>query len=108
MTDVIPFHLQLSGSLCSLKSFIVPPTRFEQAVIRVILLRETAIETGEKNVTVISEGKLREIPPSLCELHDSIHLDWEGEVGCSSDTYVGSFSAGSVTVKVSSILLKIL
>jgi len=101
--DIIPFHLQLSGSLCSLQSFLVAPSCYKHAVIRVVLLREIVVETREKNIsrnTVMAEGKLCEIPPSsLCEPQGDIHLDWEGEVRCSSDTSVGSFNAGSITVK---------
>ena len=103
-TDIIPFHLQLSGSLGSLQSFLMPSRRHgEHAAIRVILLREVVVEIRGKDISrnnVIAEGKLCEIPPSPCESQDSVHLDWEGEVRCSSDTSVGSFNAGSVAVKV--------
>jgi hypothetical protein len=106
MTDIIPFHLQLSGSLSSIQDFIMPPSQ-QDAVIRVVLLREVVVETRCKSPlrNILAEGKLSEIPPSTpCEPRDGIHLDWEGEVRCSSNTSVGGFDAGNVTVKVSDLL----
>lgn len=104
VTDNIPFHLQLSGSLPSLQVFLDPPSK-ENTVIGVNLVRQVVIETRYKTASqyiLLARGKLSEIPPlasSPSEPQDSIHLDWEGEVRCSSDTSVGGFIAGNVSVK---------
>lgn len=108
VTDNIPFHLQLSGSLPSLQVFLDPPSK-ENTVIGVNLVRQVVIETRYKTASqyiLLARGKLSEIPPlasSPSEPQDSIHLDWEGEVRCSSDTSVGGFIAGNVSVKVSDL-----
>jgi len=109
VTDKIPIHLQLSGPPHSLQHFVVPPSH-SGAIIRVVLQQELTVETrghkASRNI-VLAEGRLSEIPPlicSPCEYRDSIHLNWEGELRCSSDTSVGGFCAGDVAVKVSSPL----
>lgn len=124
LRDTIPFHVQLSGRLSSVKSFLMVPRSDNPAleldtsdgrslqlsshsgpIVRVYLLRHVSIETrGCKTSrnTIIAEGRLREIPPahSHCESEDAMHLDWEGEVRCGHDICVGGFAASNVVVKV--------
>jgi hypothetical protein len=112
--DNIPFHLQLSGSRRSVQNFLMPPSQEDVQVIRVTLLRQMVVETRgqtSSRYTVLAEGKLSEIPPLVsppCEPGDSIHLNWDGEIMCSSDTSVGGFDAGNIAVKVSSLVAALL
>jgi hypothetical protein len=127
LKDAIPFHVQLSGPLHSVKQFLLLPThtgaipepgrlkkhpplqcfsRF-QPTVKVCLMRQLIIETGWRKTsetTILAEGQLHEVPPSptSCEFRDEIHLDWEGEVKCADNISVGGFAAGNVTVKVRS------
>ena len=110
LTDKIPLHVQLSGSLSSLQKFFLvsphgPSSCYSEANIRVTVLRVLVLETrGQKTSrsTIVGEGRLSEMPPldcPPCGSRDIIHLDWEGEV-TSNDISVGGFRASNVTVKV--------
>ena len=119
LSDAIPFHVQLSGSLNSIRSFlmlsqadgpspspVLRPSNLPQTTVRVYLLRHVSIDIrGYKSSrnTIIAEAQLREIPPttdSCYESPDIVHLDWEGELSCSEDIIVGGFTTSNIVMKV--------
>lgn len=119
LSDTIPFHVQLSGSLNSVKSFLMlpqpdgpspflglRPSTLPLMTVRVYLLRHVSIEIrgykSSRNI-IIAEAQLREKPPTLdsCyEPRDVVHLDWEGELSCGEDITVGGFTASNIVMKV--------
>ncbi|KAJ7497432.1 hypothetical protein FB451DRAFT_1018371 [Mycena latifolia] len=118
LSEDIPFHIQLCGSLNSLRQFYgtVPPSdplepakrprrRPHAAVIRVYLARQIYVEVNGRqswrNITV-GEGSLRPIPPVASSTHDEhseVAVDWEGEVRCRSDVTCASFNISNLVVK---------
>ena len=122
MSDIIPFHVQLSGPLSSVKKFLMfhegttpqPPSTKRtskqcyprpEPSIKVYLLRQASIETRGRKTSrnsILAEGQLREMPPAhaSCESQDMIQLDWQGELRCGSDVSVGGFIASNIGVKV--------
>jgi hypothetical protein len=124
LKDTIPFHVQLNGSLHSIKKLLSLPehddatsehrstkrpllqsSSHSQPSMKIYLLRELTVEArgckASRNI-ILAEGQPREVPPahSSSESEETIHIDWEGEMKCSDDISVGSFVAGNVTVKV--------
>ncbi|KAJ7601203.1 hypothetical protein C8J56DRAFT_912429 [Mycena floridula] len=124
LSDTIPFHVQLTGQVSSLREFL-PPTEevlscasssrtknrhvSSKGTVSVSLLRQITVEVrGEKawrNV-VMGEGNLWPLPPpmrgsqSVLSLHSSDEaLDWQGEICCKENKIVGGFNAGAVSVK---------
>ncbi len=87
-SDIIPFHVQLSGPLSSLRQFFpqVPssPSSQQQSTVTVTILRQIAVDvrgTRSWKNTTIGEGKIRPVPPASYSQSGS-SLDWEGEVQC--------------------------
>ncbi|KAJ3509157.1 hypothetical protein NLJ89_g5366 [Agrocybe chaxingu] len=128
LRDKIPFHVQLSGIICTLKDVFAgcvsgldrvlsvdssntTASRRSPAanpLIRVYLLRQVSVSmkgTSAWRNMILGEGTLAPIPPDLsscCSLTRQCregHVDWEGEVSCRDDITVGSFSAANVHVK---------
>jgi len=116
LSEDIPFHIQLCGSLNSLREFYGsvpneplqsdkrPRKRQSSAIIRVFLARQVFVEINGRqswrNIPV-GEGKLRPIPPVAsdnCDA-DEISVDWEGEVRCKDDVSCGSFNVAHLVVK---------
>ncbi|KAH9480603.1 hypothetical protein JR316_0007203 [Psilocybe cubensis] len=123
LKDTIPFHVQLTGNVCSLqKMFSVQLERVlsadsyntvaskkygeEKPLLKVSLLRQVSVTMkGLKSFknSIIGEGSIRAIPPDLtaCPMGTCRegHVDWEGELRCSEDIVTGGFDATSVHVK---------
>ncbi|KAK0504260.1 hypothetical protein EDD18DRAFT_1412473 [Armillaria luteobubalina] len=108
-SDIIPFHVQLSGPLSSLRQFFpqVPSSSSaqQQSSVTVTILRQIAVDvrgTRSWKNTTIGEGKIRPVPPASHSQSGSSQeecLDWEGEVQCFPSVNVGGFSAAGVAVK---------
>ncbi|ESK95174.1 hypothetical protein Moror_13809 [Moniliophthora roreri MCA 2997] len=107
-SDKIPFHVQLSGPLNSLrdlsqneKSGPSPP------VVRVHLLRQTSLEIdGQKawRNSTLATGEIRPIPPPMSTITDPTgsreeSFDWEGEVEVPTNISCPSFNVGDLAVK---------
>ncbi|KAJ7446201.1 hypothetical protein B0H11DRAFT_1746030 [Mycena galericulata] len=116
LSEDIPFHIQLCGSLNSLREFYGsdpgellqaekrPRRRQSAAIIRVFLARQIYVEINGRqswrNITV-GEGNLRPIPPTASDsMHsDEVSVDWEGEVRCKNDVTCASFNISHLVVK---------
>ncbi|KAK0469272.1 uncharacterized protein EV420DRAFT_1258801 [Desarmillaria tabescens] len=112
ISDIIPFHVQLSGPLTSLRKLFstLPSSLGVQNVLSISIRRQiSVIVRGIRSyqTTKIGEGKIRSVPPypkgcrypcSESTSQDD-HLDWEGEVKCTSNVTVGGFSAAGASVK---------
>ncbi|KAJ6585315.1 hypothetical protein B0H19DRAFT_1206806 [Mycena capillaripes] len=122
LCDSIPLHVQLSGSLSSLRQLILPscldPDEGDlgHLPLRVYLTRMVSFEYRGKatwRVKRIGEGQFRPLPPVVdfdcdCELTtgqcdscdtsvDTLH--WDGELKCDSTVTVGGFQAAGLIVK---------
>ncbi|KAJ7488363.1 hypothetical protein FB451DRAFT_1227118 [Mycena latifolia] len=94
--DTIPFHVQLTGPVESLRAFL--PTDAQKGPgIRVSLLRQLlAGHTGSIRFTA-AHGTLASAPPGANASTSDVHnasLDWSGEILCRNDIQVGTFDAG--------------
>ncbi|PBK97374.1 hypothetical protein ARMGADRAFT_1026912 [Armillaria gallica] len=108
-SDIIPFHVQLSGPLSSLRQLFpqVPSSSSsqQQSSVTVTMLRQIAVDvrgTRSWKNTTIGEGKIRPVPPASYSQSGSSQeesLDWEGEVQCLPSVNVGGFSAAGTAVK---------
>ncbi|KAJ7760982.1 hypothetical protein B0H16DRAFT_1531346 [Mycena metata] len=109
VSEVVPFHLQLSGSIRSLRNLLANlGPRSPSPIIRVYLLRQIAVETQGQSPTrintVLAEGALRPLPPAVFGLHASMHtsrsedaLNWEGEIQL-PDIATPTFDVGTLRV----------
>ncbi|KAF6755773.1 hypothetical protein DFP72DRAFT_989896 [Ephemerocybe angulata] len=108
--DTIPFHLQLSGRVSSLRELFAASSSLDRvistdssvtassktapeakAVIRVSLMRQVSVDLhghkGWRNIT-LCEGTLSSVPPLMSTCYSPAsptreeHLDWEGELRC--------------------------
>ncbi|KAJ4501294.1 hypothetical protein C8R41DRAFT_749020 [Lentinula lateritia] len=115
LSDVIHFHVQLTGPLSSLRQLVYskPSKRSTEKFapkIRVYLLRQITVDVcgqkGWKNLT-LAEGTLRPRPPPIAASSSSpAHsaedsLDWEGEIQCDDNETRGcpGFITTDLTVK---------
>ncbi|TFK40753.1 hypothetical protein BDQ12DRAFT_601824 [Crucibulum laeve] len=127
LIDIIPFHVQLTGRVSSLKEFFsshnldrissadshisattTKANKSSKPMVRLYLLRQVAVDVaGEKGWrnSVIGEGTLYSVPPALSTCYSlpmdcrEENLDWEGELRVNSDITCGSFQASNVHVK---------
>lgn len=106
ISETIPFHLQLSGSIRSLRDVLVPSNleaRTPNPTIRVYLLRHiTANDMGKKINTILVEGSLRPLPPGVFGLRASTSenaLNWEGQLQL-HDITTPTFDVGTLSVMV--------
>ncbi|KAK0464230.1 uncharacterized protein EV420DRAFT_1637794 [Desarmillaria tabescens] len=86
-SDIIPFHVQLSGPLSSLRQF------FPEVPSSVRELGGTRLSGRER---------LRPVPPASHSQSGNSQeesLDWEGEVQCLPSVNVGGFSTSGAAVK---------
>ncbi|KAF7315944.1 DUF3844 domain-containing protein [Mycena indigotica] len=116
LVEAIPFHIQLSGPLGVLRSFLLLSPRADNGhvdtvrqPIRVYLLRQTTLSTPEKGAIKVNatlyEAALRPLPPphssatfdSQHRQLDSASLNWEGELHV-QNADLPSFDAGTVNV----------
>ncbi|KAF5333013.1 hypothetical protein D9758_015189 [Tetrapyrgos nigripes] len=106
LSDTIPFHVNLTGALRSLREFLPSSSSSkDSSPVTVTLLRQTSVEIngerGWKNST-IGKGTVRGIPPPFSHLTCASRegsLDWEGEIQVSKSVLVGGFNAGSLCIK---------
>lgn len=126
--DTIPFHLQLSGRVSTLRQLFASYTNLDRVtsadsyrtassrvsiaeskpIIRVYLMRQITVDLrGQKawrNV-VLGEGTLSSVPPLMSSCYSPVsscreeHLDWEGELKCNDDVIAANFTVGNTTVK---------
>ncbi|KAJ7933845.1 hypothetical protein B0H13DRAFT_684204 [Mycena leptocephala] len=104
ISETIPFHLQLSGSIRNLRDVLVPSNleaRTPNPTIRVYLLRLiTANDMGEKINTILVEGSLRPLSPGVFGLRASTSedaLNWEGQLQL-HDITTPTFDVGTLSV----------
>ncbi|KAK0455204.1 uncharacterized protein EV420DRAFT_1630181 [Desarmillaria tabescens] len=112
ITDTIPCHVQLSGSITSLEQILDARLCHisEHSVINLSIRRQISVErhgTRSYQTMIIGEGDIRSVPQYTRDLYrpfsDAVsreeHLDWEGELKCTSRVTVGGFSAAGASVK---------
>ncbi|KAK0449746.1 uncharacterized protein EV420DRAFT_762730 [Desarmillaria tabescens] len=107
VSDNIPFHVQLTAPLASLRQLFPAPAHVHgNAALQVHLVRQVSVEVdgnvASRNVP-IGEGSLRPVPPLASEIQPGPeiekHMDWEGVLRCQPDVEVGGFFTAGVSVK---------
>ncbi|KAK0202040.1 hypothetical protein DFS33DRAFT_1386328 [Desarmillaria ectypa] len=108
-SDIIPFHVQLSGPLLSLRQFFPEVSSSscsqQQSSVTVTILRQISVDvrgTRSWRNTTIGEGKIRPVPPASHSQSGNSQeesLDWEGEVQCLPSVNIGGFSTSGAAVK---------
>ncbi|KAF9242654.1 hypothetical protein BU15DRAFT_43937 [Melanogaster broomeanus] len=117
LSDTIPFHIQIRGSPASLVPFLEQnqaggvTDRSSGVAVRVYLLRHIGARIHDQSVTstrVLGEGKMNP-SRSLPSKHHTLQrhllgegldcLDWDGELRCSEDATVASFTTSQLFVK---------
>lgn len=103
-SDVIPFHIQLSGPLFSLLMLFPQRSTEYETSISVTMHRQVVVKIqGRKSWQnqQIGVGAMRPIPPppSHCDHDEEKSIDWGGEVKCKPTVKVGGFTASGVSVK---------
>ncbi|KAF4597844.1 hypothetical protein EYR38_006235 [Pleurotus pulmonarius] len=122
ITDVIPFHIQLSGEISSMRAFfpelppeVYPPTlqplksswkrkKSRWKFLRLVLMRRVSVQIHgltSENTSQTGEGETLPLPPDIFEVPDSqeLQLHWRGEIACDPDLAVGSFSVPNLSVR---------
>ncbi|KAK0467041.1 uncharacterized protein EV420DRAFT_662014 [Desarmillaria tabescens] len=103
-SDVIPFHIQLSGPLFSLLMLFPQRSTEYEPSISVTMHRQIIIEIqgrkSQKNQE-IGVGTMWPIPPppSQCDRDEEKSIDWGGEIRCKPTVKVGGFAASGLSVK---------
>ncbi|KAJ3915314.1 hypothetical protein F5877DRAFT_81960 [Lentinula edodes] len=109
LSDTIPFHIQISSSLASLRLLLspeIPNSGTERPSVRVFISRQTMVEVNTRKcwrTATLVEGRVRAIAPPIyttaVEGADT-YVDWEGEVRVEKDmVQYGGFNIGTVIVK---------
>ncbi|KAJ7162114.1 hypothetical protein C8R46DRAFT_1353136 [Mycena filopes] len=108
VSEIVPFHLQLSGSLRALRALLAVNLG-RSSIIRVYLLRQIVVENegqrATKLNTILAEGSLKPLPPAVFGLHASTlptsesdnALNWEGEIQL-QDITTPTFDVGALRV----------
>ncbi|KIY61697.1 hypothetical protein CYLTODRAFT_208230 [Cylindrobasidium torrendii FP15055 ss-10] len=115
VTDKIPVHVQITGTLTSLVLLFPspgprPPSPSDSLrYLTLKLLRQVTVEIEGKEAyrnVVIGTGELRPVPPPAesstppnRHRGGQEHMDWEGQLKCESEDTVGSFSSVGCSVK---------
>ncbi|SJL10153.1 uncharacterized protein ARMOST_13537 [Armillaria ostoyae] len=112
ISDIIPFHVQLSGPLASLRKLFSthPSSSGVQDLFNVSIGRQISVTVRgirSYQTTKIGEGRIRSVPPypTCCrypcgdDISQDDHFDWEGEIKCKSNVTVGGFTAAGASVK---------
>ncbi|KAJ7664505.1 hypothetical protein DFH06DRAFT_1324054 [Mycena polygramma] len=102
--EAIPVHVQLSGTVASLREFLPDAAGKQRSLIEVTLVRQMRLHLGERvEPTRITAARavLLPSPPTAASVWDgsTASLDWVGELRCSTDITVGSFEAGILQVQ---------
>ncbi|KAJ7488330.1 hypothetical protein FB451DRAFT_1227019 [Mycena latifolia] len=96
--DMMPFHVQLTGPVASLRAFLPADAR---PVIQVSLVRQLlAGHTGGVRFAT-AHATLASAPPGASARASDAQasLDWTGQIECRPDIQVGSFDAGILKVQ---------
>ncbi|KAJ6517381.1 hypothetical protein C8R47DRAFT_960429 [Mycena vitilis] len=104
LEEAIPVHVQLSGTVASLREFLPDAAGKSRSLIEVTLVRQMRLHLGERvEPTRITAARtvLLPSPPGAASVWDgsAASLDWIGELRCSVDITVGSFEAGILQVQ---------
>ncbi|KAJ7488888.1 hypothetical protein FB451DRAFT_1223192 [Mycena latifolia] len=105
LEDTIPFHVQLTGPLGSLREFL--PEAGDAAsprnsTIVGSLVRQIIVELNGRRAVrnmVIGHAKLASRPPGAVTDAREASLDWDGELRCKADTTVGMFDTGCFRIQ---------
>ncbi|KAJ7657794.1 hypothetical protein DFH06DRAFT_1044974 [Mycena polygramma] len=102
LEDTIPFHVQLTGPVSSLREFVPKPEDGEKATIIGSLVRQISVDLHGRQAVrtiVIGDAKMCSRPPgAAADVHEA-SLDWDGEVRCKANARVGMFDAGYLRVQ---------
>ncbi|KAJ6562883.1 hypothetical protein DFH09DRAFT_920630 [Mycena vulgaris] len=105
LEDTIPFHVQLTGPVASLREFLPEPgdaTSPRNAIIVGTLVRLMIVELKGRRALrylVIGHAKLCSRPPGAAADAYEASLDWDGEVRSKADTAVGMFDLGCFRIQ---------
>ncbi|KXN85328.1 hypothetical protein AN958_11428 [Leucoagaricus sp. SymC.cos] len=121
LSDAIPFHIQLSSSLGTIRELFPPSSQFLQprqtqdkkqkamrrgVAMRVYIAREIMVAIRGKKVyrtVAIGSGTVKAIPPTdlgrISVPPEDVCLEWEGEVKCWDQVTCGGFNVGCLNVK---------
>ncbi|KAJ3748901.1 hypothetical protein DFH05DRAFT_1390681 [Lentinula detonsa] len=109
LSDTIPFHIQLSSNLASLRllfpDHILEPTR--PPSVRVFITRQTMVEVNTRKcwrTVTLMEGTVRAVAPPVDAAtsmeEEDVYVDWEGEVRVENDkVQYGGFNIGTIMIK---------
>ncbi|KAJ7078660.1 hypothetical protein C8R44DRAFT_825197 [Mycena epipterygia] len=106
LSDIILFHLQISGPAAILRELVRPPLRPKsQDPARVYLMRRISLfvrgDRQQRDIE-IGQGLLSMLPPPISSMEfnsQSAVLDWAGEIQCDDSITAGAFDVGTVYVK---------
>ncbi|KAJ7463849.1 hypothetical protein B0H11DRAFT_1815317 [Mycena galericulata] len=108
LRDTIPLHVQLTGSVPSLRQFLPDPDlapASPQPIVQVLLLRQLLVTVNgcpEPCRLTLGTTALSSTPPGATAAAGpatTAGLDWAGELRCMAGVDVGSFDAGVVKVQ---------
>ncbi|KAJ7661045.1 hypothetical protein B0H17DRAFT_1337289 [Mycena rosella] len=93
--DTVPFHVQLTGAVASLRAFLPDPSH-KGPEIQVSLLRQLIAGQTSSVRFAAAHATLASAPPGVHAPDSDEHasLDWAGELHCGPVIQVGSFDAG--------------
>ncbi|KAJ3830158.1 hypothetical protein F5880DRAFT_1296687 [Lentinula raphanica] len=109
LSDTIPFHIQLSSSLASIRLLQIaepaPPS-----CVRVFITRQTMVEVNTRKCwrsAMLMEGTMRAVAPPIDAVpliedseKDDVYVDWEGEIRVEKDKVpYGGFNVGTIIIK---------
>ncbi|KAJ7191628.1 hypothetical protein GGX14DRAFT_600065 [Mycena pura] len=102
LEDTIPFHVQLSGPVASLRQFFANPGSAAPVIaVKLVRLLSVSLKWRVSRSFVIGTARLSASPPGFSSEADAgtASLDWDGGVRCQADTLVGMFDTGGVRVR---------
>ncbi|KAJ7260136.1 hypothetical protein C8J57DRAFT_1338291 [Mycena rebaudengoi] len=108
LQDPIPFHIQLTGPIASLREFL-SENPCDPQNIQVMLMRQVVLDLyghRSRGTIVLGRATLVCCPAGhgtscdySAEFDSAVSLDWDGEVRCELDVAVGEFDAGLIRVQ---------
>ncbi|KAF8190196.1 hypothetical protein K438DRAFT_1592301 [Mycena galopus ATCC 62051] len=110
LADTVPFHVQLTGAVSSLREFLPASDDGSggKATIVGSLVRQVIVDLDHRTATrsvVIGHAEMSPRPPDAgVDPHthgdeSQASLNWDGQVQCKGDSLVGTFDAGCVRVQ---------
>ncbi|KAJ7121650.1 hypothetical protein C8R44DRAFT_981705 [Mycena epipterygia] len=107
LCDTIPFHIQLTGPVDSLREFLPAPADAARTTgIEVKVLRQIMMDMNGSmepcQVAAAHSVPLSTPPGAASPMEPDANeasLDWAGELRCKADVTVGSFNAGMLKVQ---------